>query len=1813
MTSWHQRASGFRLSVMLISDLCALLTPILLYSPCSISSALINEDRLLSTIPRAILMLLRSGANKVEQIDTCIRFYTKFVQSKYKQSDSSDDTDDEKESETSKVITSDSVTNPLASLSLTKDLISSYYNLYQQFQTSVSLDEKLTQQEQIQNLFNTEWKKIDTLQLKHDYDQLKQAHQSVNEELGQLRSELQRSQLEQNRLRKENLQLNQHIDRLKLGISTAVTISSDVLTQVLAKNNTNDQEDIISQLQNLSPHEITAKQAEQCIREIYHRRTTFDDHDMRKSICGSLKHLGSDLYSSSVHFLHELIQNAEDNIYDCAIIPCLRIELNHDYILLSNNEQGLRAPDVLAICSLAVSTKTIEQKHIGEKGVGFKSVFAASNQPMLISHAWKFCFQVPGVDAMSYITPLWIDNIPECISSQVSNYSQNTHLYLPLKLSAHTLAADQFLNDVARAVDPCILLNMRQLEKLELVDRRQEKFIIIKKQVIGSTKLDIQPNVIFEDCTFMNLSGSINQLCTLTGYNTFRVYTCHIDVPSSIEQRRTPTTSLIMAFPCENDYCLTGNVYTGLPVCDLGFNFIFNADFHLVTSRENVRENVPFNVYLRDNLAVLFVYLLLNDPDLRKDISRYYPSSNTHQVKHSSWWLIMIDRINSLITKYLSILFDIGTGKLIRHVNSELTSLISNEQLYNCANIQVIDSSDSFLTMERLKSFQIQSVSIKDVLECFPNRDDTMNEFRQEFRLWTQKQDERWWSQFFNHLSKAMTPEISITMLYKSIFILHDDPKRQYLPTMNDASLLLFINDHPSMRMWKRQITLLRCISQYERIALLHSNKVQLLTENRLIEIILHHHLQLALSLTITSVNTELIDELWQDLLYLRSRLDKFDKSASLLVPINGASSFTLIQNAILPTIFGVDIRSFIPSITSPVIYYPYYGTHESHLINDLQWEYFFLEMNCQRSSIQLPKDYKIDQLPLLPSFTKLTDEKWTQLSELILLAQTQTTRECLRQFPIVSESNTEQQISPISATFDETMVTDLLSLPRIIVPSYCRSLASKFGVCAEYDLRTCVTILQLLSDEKNTNIDLYIQWLGRLQLNVRQQYDTIDPTSLLSSCQLYLPDQKQFHSLKDLLVMSDNDQHRQAILLVCKYRKLQLISPSINQTYWQFKDLFRMLGCQCVVSISDIYSTIYSARHDKNNFYDLGDGQTILTENGMEAMITLFQYFEILIMICVTEHAVDTDLYRAIVTNKHKKAPCGSREDLEWRFSFTCNELSTQLKKLTGTQYQYKTIFLLTIDRKLISTRSANVIYACLETKIIQNLSRDFDKRYFISPVIARTCPLVLAAFEIDYVERRGKVKWIHKNHNLELHLDQLSQIFQNALDDRQLEVVIARYASTNLYLSDTFVIDSINDENNELIDSYIMETDYPFWVFDKTVLLCAGNAKKVASTAIKATSALTTLLHKRKHIPFEEAKTIARQKISECNAFQSELISSVTSTSSMIYSYLDLVFPTDHHSIESMTISIGRHCTVEHDPEENTSPTIAADRMGEDRIYRKRAQTQNHRCQNERSSSNWMDPKIVDSAEQIRIGHNGEHFFFVYLQKLYGTADVTPIQNWRSSSRLVVYPQYTRNVDDSVGYDFELHDTQEQFVRGTGSTTKICYFEVKSTSGSFDKVHTQFHISQNEFERCQAIANDAQRREREAYFIVIIENCLDSEKIALGSIINWSNCLNIVKMVVNSYQCSIVSPSATNLNRTNNNTAESATVDHRQNQERQQSMRPYDNNQNSMLQSARSNNEASSSNRNHPPSQWNQQQQTRQFHGRGRGWNRNSQHPTT
>lgn len=1367
------------------------------------------------------------------------------------------------------------------------------------------------------------------------------------------------------------------------------------------------------------------------------------------------------------------------------------------------------------MCLLAVSTKGTDM-HIGEKGVGFKSVFAVSTKPTIISHAWKFAFHVQASEPMSYITPIWISNdmIPEQIRHYIEKYPLETHLYLPLKFKPYTKETNQFLDQIARAIDRCILINLRRLTNFEIIDQRQNGIsMLMKKLPVGKVEDPWQTNFSFEGSQFNKLTRSLIQLSDESRSDNFRVYTADINVPSTIEHRRKATkTQLILAFPCDLNYDLKYNVYTGLPVCNLGFNFLLNADFQLVTNRESVRENVRFNDFIRDHFAVFFVYLLLNDIDLRKDINHYCPSSKNDQIKHLPWWLTMVDKIDDIIRAHFAILFNFSGDKQIRRFDEDLALLISKEDLYKYANIEVIIPDDRILTNERLKTSCIKPVSIMDVLNCFPDRGDKSEKSRQEFQHWIQEKNKEWWNKLFQYIDQSMNDKLADLLLEKPIFLLQTNEQRQYLPNNYKTSLSLFITDDPSLHMWKQQLILLRYTSESERNALLNSTCVQLLTEEQLIEIIRLDHLQIANSSRHTKTNKKQIEQIWQDLIYLRSKINLVNKLDPFLVPVENSSSLAIIQNVTMPTILGVDMHSILHPSNPLVIRFPYYSTTTD---DTLEWEDFFLQMNCKKPVISLPDKYDINQMPILRSFTMYKDPK---LAEDIFTRHEINTQNCLRQLPIRACRNNCTEFYRVSTTFDKAIIYDLISFPHVDIPVNCRALAKMLEVFFDYDLRTCGRVLQLLVLEKNKNLELYVEWLSHLQLYVRQQVSEFDSTDLLSTCQLYLPDDQQFRSLKNLLVVQDNTEYDAAIKLVAEYLNLAIISPSINQIYWRFNTLFSKLNCTCAVTLSHLFETIYKASFDENNFYTLADCKTILKPNGVQTISNLYQCLEYLIRECVKANETkNAMLFDAIIKKKHLSAPCGSREDLQWRFNLTSNKISKQLNILIGLNQVDKKLPLLTIDRQLVLNSNSTIIYACIEQRIIEHLAKSVGKRYFILPSITETCPIVLATFNIDYIERRGKVRWVHTNNNVEHPLQDVTRIFRNKLEDPELEVMSSKYANIKLLHSDSRLLDPQDkDDEKDDVDNYLIDIDFPFWILNKIVVLCEGMSHDDITTSVIATSALATLLYKRKMIPFDQAKTIAREEIEKCNSFYSKASASVVSTDSKDYSYIDILFPTDHHKFEPNPIIIGKHPDIELKEQHETNSRkqqisiVSTVRNAEHRLYRQRIK-QSNICrslnQNISPSTTSKGSITVNQAEQILIGENAEHFFFVYLQHVYSADDITPENNWVSSTRKKVYPYSLKPVDDSLGYDFVLDDKCQRFVQGSSSQTKRCYIEVKGTKGYFNFDSTPFHISENEWNVCQTIAKDKQRSKVEAYLIVIVENCLDPEKITIIEPIIWYN----------------------------------------------------------------------------------------------------------
>ncbi|GLT83832.1 hypothetical protein SLE2022_021010 [Rubroshorea leprosula] len=109
-----------------------------------------------------------------------------------------------------------------------------------------------------------------------------------------------------------------------------------------------------------------------------------DPNPLTEDLHQAVRNLSAELYTKDVHFLMELIQNAEDNEYPEGVDPSLEFVITCRDItatgapatlLLFNNEKGFSPKNIESICSVGRSTKKGNRNrgYIGEKGTIYTS------------------------------------------------------------------------------------------------------------------------------------------------------------------------------------------------------------------------------------------------------------------------------------------------------------------------------------------------------------------------------------------------------------------------------------------------------------------------------------------------------------------------------------------------------------------------------------------------------------------------------------------------------------------------------------------------------------------------------------------------------------------------------------------------------------------------------------------------------------------------------------------------------------------------------------------------------------------------------------------------------------------------------------------------------------------------------------------------------------------------------------------------------------------------------------------------------------------------------------------------------------------------------------------------------------------------------------------------------------------------------------------------------------------------------------------------------------------------------------------------
>lgn len=99
------------------------------------------------------------------------------------------------------------------------------------------------------------------------------------------------------------------------------------------------------------------------------KRPSTESPEGRK-LRNSLDLLSASLYSSDVHFVMELMQNADDNMYPDGTIPTLKLQLFPHALVIFNNEVGFEEDNIVAVCNVGGSTKQGLTGYIGQKGIG---------------------------------------------------------------------------------------------------------------------------------------------------------------------------------------------------------------------------------------------------------------------------------------------------------------------------------------------------------------------------------------------------------------------------------------------------------------------------------------------------------------------------------------------------------------------------------------------------------------------------------------------------------------------------------------------------------------------------------------------------------------------------------------------------------------------------------------------------------------------------------------------------------------------------------------------------------------------------------------------------------------------------------------------------------------------------------------------------------------------------------------------------------------------------------------------------------------------------------------------------------------------------------------------------------------------------------------------------------------------------------------------------------------------------------------------------------------------------------------------------
>ncbi|KIX05483.1 uncharacterized protein Z518_06355 [Rhinocladiella mackenziei CBS 650.93] len=302
-----------------------------------------------------------------------------------------------------------------------------------------------------------------------------------------------------------------------------------------------------------------------------------------ENLQNALHTLADELYQKSTHFLLELIQNADDNEYN-VLEPSITLTYKGRRLRIDCNERGFSEKNVEAICRVGSSTKAGANRaasYVGEKGIGFKSVFKAADVVWISSNSYTFKFDKRQVLGM--VAPIW-EIFPEPTTPSMTS----TLLQLSPEYDEKQLISD------LKTFDSRMLMFLRRLNKVKItVYEAASTWETTLSKRMCSSRNETAIELIQDDKSMRYLVSSYRAT----------------NLPNELKRPGARESQIMLAFPDIIDLqpVESQKVYAFLPIRDYGFKFLLQADFLLSANREDILMYSPWNEALRREFVNAFV------------------------------------------------------------------------------------------------------------------------------------------------------------------------------------------------------------------------------------------------------------------------------------------------------------------------------------------------------------------------------------------------------------------------------------------------------------------------------------------------------------------------------------------------------------------------------------------------------------------------------------------------------------------------------------------------------------------------------------------------------------------------------------------------------------------------------------------------------------------------------------------------------------------------------------------------------------------------------------------------------------------------------------------------------------------------------------------------------------------------------------------------------------------------------------------------------------------------------------------------------